>query len=104
MLVKYKEFASNWHSLGLQLLDINQLDIIQKNYPTDTERCCTEMLKYWLNVDTEASWDKLINALEQIGQNSLAQKIKQDILKVITIDYVCIVLMDTVRKEILTSK
>ena len=32
--------------------------------------------KFWLNVDTDISWDKLINALERIGQISLAEKIR----------------------------
>ena len=91
LLIKYKEFAPRWYSLGLQLLEqkyIDDLDIIQANYPADTERCCTEMFKHWLNVDTEASWDKLMNTLEKTGQNTLAQKIKQDVLTV-SIIHIC---------------
>ena len=76
--------APHWRNLGVQLLQekyTNKLDIIQENHRGDIERCCTEMLKHWLNVDTKASWDKLIDALEKIEQNSLAEKIKEDIIK-----------------------
>ena len=39
------------------------------------------MFEYWLTVDERACWNKLINALEEIGQNALAANIKQNILK-----------------------
>ena len=39
------------------------------------------MLEYWLRVDERACWNKLINALEEIGQNTLAANFKQNILK-----------------------
>ena len=83
--MKYQgRIAPHWSNLGVQLLQeqyADKLDIIQENHRGDIERCCTEMLKHWLNVDTKASWDKLIDALEKIGQNSLAEKIKEDIIK-----------------------
>ena len=78
------KITPQWNSLGMQLLEdkcFEKLKIIEKNYPTDSERGCTEMFMHWLNVDTEASWKKLIDALEQIGQNILAEKIKEDVLK-----------------------
>ena len=84
-LIKYRgKLALHWRDLGIQLLqekDINRLNIIKENHPTDIERCCDEMIKRWLDVDTEASWDKLIHALKQIEQNALAAEIKQDVVK-----------------------
>ena len=81
LLINYEgKVAPYWHNLGIQLLQekhVHHLDIIQQNHLTNMERCCTEMFKYWLNVDTEASWSKLINALEQIEQISLAEKIRK---------------------------
>jgi len=71
--------APHWYDLGIQLLQeeyVCKLNIIQQNYPNDIERRCAEMFKLWLDVDTDASWDKLINALEQIGQILLAEKIR----------------------------
>ena len=80
--MKYKgEIATHWSNLGAQLLEekhANKLDIIQENHRGDVERCCTEMFKHWLNVDTNPSWNKLIDALEQIEQNSVAEKMKED--------------------------
>ena len=57
------------------------LEIIQENHPNDVQKRCNEMFNYWLSNDPAASWDTLINALEQIGQNALAAKLKKDILK-----------------------
>ena len=76
--------APYWLDLGLQLLEEKnnpKLNIIEKNNPKDIEACCQEMFEYWLRVDERASWDKLISALQAIGQNTLAANIKQNILK-----------------------
>ena len=81
LLINYEgKIAPYWHNLGMQLLkerQVHHLDIIQQNHLANNERCCTEMFKCWLDVDTEASWNKLINALEQIEQISLAEKIRK---------------------------
>ena len=85
LLQKYvrNEVALHWHELGIELLEEESvciLDIIEENYH-NVQRRCIEMFMYWLNKDPEASWKTLINALEQIDQNTLAAKIKKDILK-----------------------
>ena len=38
------------------------------------------MLQYWLKVDDEANWNKLIYSLEIIQLNAIAARVKQDIL------------------------
>ena len=76
--------APRWFDLGVQLLSSRQskkLDTIKKDNPGDTNMCCTEMFNHWLNVDIEASWNKLIAALEQIGHNALGEFIRSNILK-----------------------
>ena len=68
----------------MELLNEKQwvmLKIIKKNNHADVQMCCTQMFMYWLKVDTEASWNKLIEALKEIGQRSLALCIRKDILK-----------------------
>ena len=91
LLMKYeRKIAPHWNYLGIELLEekyVDKLNIIKGNYRDDIERCCTEMLKYWLDVDTKATWDKLIDALEHIGQNALAEKIKEDVFKGSCIHY-----------------
>ena len=85
LLMKYRDSISpNWRYLGLQLLQAeytDKLNVIQANHPTKVEDCCDEMFQHWLAVDTEASWNKLIDALEHIHQNALAKKIREEISK-----------------------
>ena len=74
--------AKHWYDFGIQLLDnecIEQLDIIEMNYCGDAQRCCTEMFKYWLQIDPEATWNKLADASENIGLKVLAKKIKESV-------------------------
>ena len=85
LLNKYKSrIAPQWYALGTQLLEdkyISQLNIIQKNNPVDVENSCYKMFEYWLSVDIKATWNKLIDALEEIGQSTIADEIKQDVFK-----------------------
>ena len=77
------DIASKWHDLGVELLDEEQrstLCNIEEDYLKVEDRC-TELFKYWLNAHTDASWNKLLEALEKLEQNNLAKKIKRNILK-----------------------
>ena len=81
-LMKYRNnIAPYWRHLGIRLLEekhTDKLDVIKKNYPNEVEECCDGMFQYWLKVDTEATWNKLIAALEDIDQNATAAKIRED--------------------------
>lgn len=76
------EVTPKWKELGIQLLNeehIKQLDVIETDYPAgsgESEKRCLELFKYWLQVDTNASWNKLIAALENIHHDVLADKIR----------------------------
>ena len=75
--------ADHWYDVGLELLDQSyehKLNIIKANHRNDVEECCHKMLQYWLQVDVEASWNKLIYSLEIIGLTTTAARVKQDIL------------------------
>ena len=82
-LMKYRhEIAPYWRDLGIQLLReeyTHKISFIQANNPTKVEDCCDKMFQHWLAVDTEANWDKLIDALEHIHHNAIAAKIREDI-------------------------
>ena len=54
-----------------------KLDVFQADHPGESEKCCTAMFNYWLQVDTTASWNKLIIALQHIGHDVLADKIRK---------------------------
>ena len=78
------KIARKWRDLGIELVNDKQhvqLDVIEENHHHDVKTCCTKMFEYWLSVDTKASWNKLIEALERISENALAERIKIDILK-----------------------
>ena len=90
LLHKYvrNEVAPQWRDLGIQLLEqepLRTLNIIEADHPHGVKRCCTEMLEYWLCNDPEASWNKLMSALEQIGENVLAANIKKNVVKGISL-------------------
>ena len=67
--------ANKWYGLGIQLLDQKQLpklDGIRTTYSNDQEGGCVEMLKYWLDVTPEATWDNLLCALRAPGLQLLS--------------------------------
>ena len=69
----------NWYDLGIQLLDprvVDKLDVIKDNYPRDVETCCTEMFKFWISNDENASWKMLVEKLRKIKLNVLAREIE----------------------------
>lgn len=56
-----------WYEIGLKLLkeeQEQQLDVIKSDHPGDNTTCCTEMFWYWLRSNDDASWLKLIEALQ----------------------------------------
>ena len=79
----WDKIAPHWRKLGLELLQENytdKLNVIQADHRNKVEDCCDLLFQYWLEVDTEANWNKLIDALEHIDQNATAAEIRQDIL------------------------
>ena len=82
-LMKYRnKIAPQWHDLGLQLLPekyTDELDVIQADHPNNVADCYDKMFQHWLAVDTEANWNKLIDALELIQQSTTAAEIREDI-------------------------
>ena len=69
-----------WRDLGIELLGqcrIAELDIIKANNTGDVLKCCSKMLSLWLQLQTEASWNQLIEALAQVKLNRLAKRIKK---------------------------
>ena len=59
---------------------VHDLTVIEANY-NDVRVRCREMFDKWLQVDPKATWNQLIDALEKINLNALAQKIREDVLK-----------------------
>ena len=81
-----KPVGSKWYKLGIDLLesgDVEELNKIRSQYPTDIDTCCIEMFQLWLNKQPTASWNQLIDSLRQPGidLNHLANEIEQMLLQ-----------------------
>ena len=75
-----------WHDLGIELLDSNdveELDTIEAEHPSDLSKCCTKMFNLWLKKKPSSSWNQLIEALRQPGieLGTLASKVEQMLLQ-----------------------
>ena len=55
-------------------IDLTLLNDIEWEYPIEKRLMYT--MKAWLERDCEASWTKVVSALQRIGQKRLAQKIE----------------------------
>ena len=68
----------DWHTLGIKLdLPDQTLKKIKIDYSASgTDRQRQEMISMWLKYDPEHSWSKLASALEEMGNNTLAAKIR----------------------------
>ena len=75
------KYASEWMAIGEFLgLESGTLNIIDKDHPK-TEDKCNGMLQKWLDTKTDASWDKIITAIDdaiaQIGTPKVLKIVKE---------------------------
>ena len=69
------KISNDWYEVGIQLFSDSQLpklDEIRAVYSNDRRGGCVEMLKYWLKITLEPTWDNLIHALRSPGLELLA--------------------------------
>lgn len=70
-----------WFDLGIELdLPEDKLRVIQKDNPSDVEKCFTEMISTWLKETPEKSWSAIIKALKAPAVNlaHLGNKVEQE--------------------------
>ena len=69
----------NWRGLGLNLgVRDYELDQIQRSHPTEgCSRWRQETFSLWLQQTPRASWENVVKALRQMGENKVAAKIEQ---------------------------
>ena len=69
-----------WYELGITLLDDDQLMQLKtiKSNNSEANRCCIEMLMYWLESHSNATWNDLVEALKAPGVelNNLATMVE----------------------------
>ena len=67
----------DWHQLGIQLgIPISELSKVEADYPKN-ERRKTETLSLWLWRTPNASWEHVVKALRQMGENRVAENIAE---------------------------
>ena len=71
------EMAPFYYEIGLELDIVNsQLKLIRSEPSLpDLKEKCRKMLDVWLENDTTATWKKLCDALKEVGQDVLAERI-----------------------------
>ena len=75
ILIAVTDVATEWHDLGIHLgLPESILKLIGSS--PDIEGHLRMMVSKWLDYDSEASWDKLANALNIMGKNTIATNIR----------------------------
>ena len=65
------DYAAKWKIIGRQLgLAIKDLVVIESGYSASVKCCCNQMLKKWLEVDTTASWAKMLAVIKSPAVSS----------------------------------
>ena len=66
------KYAIYWKDLGVKLgLRNHDIDVISHNNaynPNRTVDCCRSMFNKWLQIDSGATWGKLIDAISSVGK------------------------------------
>ena len=59
------KYAYCWENIGIQLsIPIEKIKCIERDNPNNVMLCCTDMWVHWLQVDTTASWYKVIKVID----------------------------------------
>ena len=67
----------DWYPLGVQLgLKDHELRTISRDFPWDNERCKLEMLGRWLLNAELPTWKAVADALQLMGEDRVASKIR----------------------------
>lgn len=67
----------NWEQFAIHLPNITSSDVerIQLNYHHSVHDCERALVKYWLSVHPKASWDDVMIALHEAGEQKLARNV-----------------------------
>ena len=74
---------TNWYQLGLYLnLQTHDLNKIQQDHVHHgNDRQMVEMLSLWLRRTPNATWGDMVSVLQQMGENRVAENIRQKHLR-----------------------
>ena len=58
-------YAADWEDIGVYLdIELGHLKIIRADHPGDSSSCCKDLWKKWLEIDPDATWNKLFTAID----------------------------------------
>ena len=69
-----RKYATEWHDIGIELgLDLDVLDIIEKDNPQQSVICFQKTLDKWLKLNADnATWKSLEVALTNVNRANLS--------------------------------
>ena len=78
MRIKDIGITTRWRELGQELLNSNDtLQVIEADHPNDDNSCCHLMFEKWLEITPNASWSRLVTALNNIELNTAANAVSK---------------------------
>ena len=64
-------YAAQWEDIGVYLdIELGHLQTIKADHPGDTSGCCKDLWKKWLELDPNATWEKLFTAIDDCTATS----------------------------------
>ena len=82
--------VSDWNRLGLALkLNSYDLNIIERDHRGDTRKQTLKMLELWLKTQPDASYEQLIKALHEVGDETVASSLWTEYGKHIVSSHAC---------------
>ena len=64
-------YAAQWEDIGVYLdIQLGHLNAIRANHPGDVEGSCKDLWKKWLELDPDATWDKLFTTIDDCAATS----------------------------------
>ena len=75
------KIVSDWHQLGINLgLQEYELSKIEQDYQGNKRRM-QQMLDLWLRRTPNTSWKDLVSALDEMGENGVAERIRKKYIR-----------------------
>ena len=70
--------AADWEDLGVELqMEYGELKQIKQDNTNDSKSCLRELFGRWLTrISPEPSWTAIVEAVEHLGDEDLARKLK----------------------------
>ena len=78
LIRELRQKAADWEDIGIELdIDDGDLQTIKSNNVGNSSSCLRDMLRKWLTKTfPEPSWIAIVEAIEHLGDEELATKIK----------------------------